>query len=95
MTTDHDAEVAIGDTAYDNDTIRGHLANQGMEAVIPTYLRRTAPADYDTHRSKERHLVECFINKINQYRWSFSRIEKRARQYLSFLQCASVLIWLR
>jgi transposase len=44
---------------------------------------------------KERHLVECFINKIKHYRRVFSRFEKLANRYLGFVQFASVLIWLR
>ena len=31
---------------------------------IPPRSNRKAPADYDRHLYRERHLVECFINKI-------------------------------
>ncbi|NJL55724.1 transposase [bacterium] len=51
--------------------------------------------DYDTWRYRERHLVECFINKIKHFRRIFSRFEKLDRSYLGFLQFVSVLIWLR
>ena len=44
---------------------------------------------------KERHLVECFINKIKHYRRIFSRFEKLASRYLGFLQLTAVMIWLR
>ena len=33
----------------------------------------------------ERHLVECFINKIKHYRRIFSRFEKLDTRYLGFL----------
>jgi transposase len=66
-----------------------------MEAVIPPHPRRKAPADYDRHRYKERHLVEWFINKIEHYRRVFSRFEKLTNRYLGFVQFASALIWLR
>ncbi|MEA3338131.1 MAG: IS5/IS1182 family transposase, partial [Chloroflexota bacterium] len=56
---------------------------------------RTEPRYYDVHLYKERHLVECFINKIKQYRRIFSRFDKLARRYLGFLRFAATLIWLR
>ena len=34
-----------------------------MMPVIPPRSNK-APADYDRHLYRERHLVECFINKI-------------------------------
>ncbi len=91
----YDADYVIGDKAYDSDALREQLADQGAEAVIPPHPRRKAPAAYDTHRYKERHLVECFINKIKQFRRVFSRFEKLDTCYMGFLQFVSVLIWLR
>jgi transposase len=90
-----DAEFIIGDTAYDSDAIRQQVAEMDAEAIIPPHPNRKKPADYDRHRYKERHLVECFINKIKQFRRVFSRFEKLANRYLGFVQFASVLIWLR
>ena len=56
---------------------------------------RKAPADYDRHLYRERHLVECFINKIKHYRRIFSRFEKLDTRYLGFLHFTAALIWLR
>lgn len=36
----------------------------GVKAVIPPKANRKTQFDYDTHLYKERHLVECFINKL-------------------------------
>ena len=44
---------------------------------------------------KSGHLVECFFNKLKHFRRCFSRFDKLARNYLSFLHFASTLIWLR
>jgi transposase len=44
---------------------------------------------------KERHLIECFFNKIKHYRRVFSRYEKTARNYMGFIRFVSALIWLR
>ena len=51
--------------------------------------------DYNVHLYKERHLVECFINKMKHYRSIFSRYDKLAKTYLRFLHFVSTLIWLR
>jgi transposase len=89
------AEGVIADRAYDTNAIRQQIDDMDAEAVIPPHPNRKEPADYDRHRYKERHLVECFINKIKQFRRVFSRFEKLARRYLGFLQFTSALIWLR
>lgn len=52
-------------------------------------------SEYDTERYKERHLVECFFSKLKHFRRCFSRFDKLACHYLSFLYFASTLIWLR
>ena len=67
----------------------------GMMPVIPPRSNRKAPADYDRHLYRERHLVECFINKIKHYRRIFSRFEKLDTRYLGFLHFTAALIWLR
>ena len=73
------------------------LADKGYDsqAVIPPRSNRKEPAGYDRHLYRERHLVECFINKIKHYRRIFSRFEKLDTRYLGFLHFTAALIWLR
>ena len=85
----------LADKSYDADEILQHIAEQGAEAVIPPRTNRKEQREYDEHWYKERHLVECFINKIKHYRRIFSRFEKLAKRYLGFLSFAGALIWLR
>ena len=85
----------FGDKAYDAKPILATIAEMEAQAVIPPKLNRKEQRDYDTELYKERHLVECFFNKLKHYRRCFSRFDKLARNYLSFLQFASALIWLR
>jgi transposase len=68
---------------------------QGMEAVIPPRSHRKTPRTVDWFVYKERHLVECFFNKIKHYRRIFSRFEKLARNYMGMLRFVSALVWLR
>ncbi|MHB8624824.1 MAG: hypothetical protein ACYDBJ_00280 [Aggregatilineales bacterium] len=57
--------------------------------MIPSHTRS------DTLSDPHRHMIECFINKINQYRRMFSRFDKLDTRYLGFLCFVTVLIWLR
>jgi transposase len=63
--------------------------------VLLPKKNRLIQRDTDWHTHKDRHLVECFMNKIKQYRRIFSRFEKYACRYKAFLSFASALIWLR
>ena len=53
------------------------------------------PRRIDEHLYKERHLVECCIGKLKHFRRVFSRFDKLAKNYLSFVYFASTIVWLR
>lgn len=89
------ATYALMDKAYDADQLIGQLEAQGMIPVIPPKANRKVPREYDKEVYKERHLVECFIGKLKQFRRVFSRFDKWAKNYMSFVRFASALIWLR
>ena len=75
-------------------SFRQSILERGMTPVIPPRSNRKAPREYDVHLYRERHLAECFINKMKQYRRVFSRFEKLDARYLAFLNFAGILIWL-
>ena len=89
------AQVLLADKGYDDAKLIEAVEAQGMQAVIPPRSNRKEQRAYDKHLYKERHLVECFINKIKHYRRVFSRFEKLSKNYLGFLSFVSALIWLR
>ena len=96
LIVDLDFERLIADKGYDaDDFIRLIIEEYEAEVVIPPRAKRKELRDYDAHFYKERHLVECFINKIKHFRRIFSRFEKLASRYLSFLSFVGTLIWLR
>ncbi len=88
-------QFVLGGKAYDADPILFTVTDIGAEPVIPPKSNRKAQRAYDKELYKERHLVECFFAKLKQYRRCFSRFDKLARNYLSFLYFASTLIRLR
>ena len=71
------------------------IQSGGAEAVIPPRANRTEPREYDEHLYQERNKVERFINLLKQYRRVATRYEKTARNFLAFLQVASIMVLLR
>lgn len=88
-------DYLIADKSYDAQDFLDFLTTQGIEPVIPPRANRQQLREYDAHLYKERHLVECFINKIKHFRHLFSRFDKLDSRYLGFLSFAGALIWLR
>jgi transposase len=88
-------ERVIADRGYAGQALIDLLLAAQIEPVIPLHQRAKQPRDYDTWLYRERHLVECFINKIKHFRRVFSRFDKLARRYLGFLHLTGVLVWLR
>jgi len=89
------SDYVIADRSYDTDYFLQVIMLSGAIPVIPPKANRKSPHYYDAHLYRERHLVECFINKIKHYRRIFSRFEKLDGCYLGFLCFVGTLIWLR
>jgi len=60
------AEAVLADKAYDADSFVEWLEQRDIEVVIPSRKHRKQAREYDEHRYGERHLVECFSNKIKR-----------------------------
>ena len=89
-----DFEGVMADRSYDSADIIAYIENLEATAVIPSRKNCTVQRETDWVLYKDRHLVECFINKIKHFRRIFSRFEKYASRYLAFLQFVASLIWL-
>ena len=92
---DFAAQAVIADKGYDSDELVTTIREQQAQAVLPPRGNRLEQREYDRHLYRERHLVECFINKIKHYRRVFARFEKLSKNYLGFLSFVSALVWLR
>ena len=88
----YESQYVIADKGYDARSFRQSILERSMTPVIPPRSNRKAPHEYDVHLYRERHLAECFINKMKQYRRVFSRFEKLDARYLAFLNFAGTLI---
>lgn len=95
LVTSIPVKVLLADKGYDSQDFVDFLHEEGIEAFIPSRSNAKQPRTYDQVVYKERHLIECFFNKIKHYRRVFSRFDKKALNFLSFLHFVSVLIWTR
>jgi transposase len=95
LLADLDTEYVIADRGYAAQALVDQIVQSGAQAVIPPHQRAKVEREYDRWLYRERHLVECFINKIKHFRRVFSRFDKLARRYAGFLYLVSTIIWLR
>ena len=85
----------LADKAYDSNAIRALVAGMRAEAVIPCNPTRKQPIPYDFETYKLRNLVERCFNKLKHFRRIATRYDRRAIYFLSFVQLASAMIWMR
>ncbi len=85
----------LADRGYDSDDLLAFILEHQATPVIPPRRNRKQPREYDHYLYRDRHLVECFFNKIKHYRRLFSRFDKLSSRYLGFLYFVASRIWLR
>jgi len=89
------ADYVIADKGYDAEAFVLKLKERNSEVVIPSRVNNKVQRKIDEHVYKERHLIENQIGKLKHFRRVFSRFDKLAKNYLSFIYLASTIIWLR
>lgn len=105
----HDAKVAtdvlshvdiadstiLADKAYGTNEILDFIQRQDADYVIPPKVNTRNPWKCDWWLYKERHLVECFFQKLKNFRRVATRYDKLATSFLSFVYLASIVILLK
>jgi transposase len=85
----------LADKAYGTVEIRNYIESQGATYNIPPKSNAADPWECDYYHYKERHVVECFFNKLKQFRRVATRYDKLSRNFLSFALLASSMILLK
>ena len=90
-----EAHAVLADKAYDSNALRAIIAHQGAEAVIPSNRSRKTIIPHDPTIYKHRNRIERCFNKLKHFRRFATRYDRRALHFLSFVQLAAIMIWMR
>lgn len=85
----------MADGGYDSVKFRQQIDKQGAVACIPSHRNRKVKFPFDKEQYKERHLVECFFQKLKRFRRIATRYDKLACRFLAFVHLVCILIWLK
>ncbi len=64
----------------------------GDEVIIGGFPSRAQAIAHDPDLYKERHLVECFINKIKRFRRFATHYDKTAQAYMSMICITCMMV---
>lgn len=85
----------MADAAYDADHLRQYITHDlGATPQIKQNPSRSNRQDIDWMLYKERHLVECFFNRIKRFRRIALRCEKTISSFKGFVDLACAMAWL-
>jgi len=83
----------IADKAYDTNAFRQLLAEQDIDAVIPSAARRNPQIPHDAIAYRQRNLIERMFGRLKDFRRVATRYDKLARNYLTPVIIAATAIW--
>ena len=84
----------LADRAYGAKTIRAYISEQKASYVIPPQSNISDPWPVDWLLYKERHLVECFFQKLIWFRRIATRYDKLDASFLAFVYLSSIAMLL-
>jgi transposase len=87
------SKYLLADKAYDADSLRQQLIEQGTIAVIPNKSNRRDPYEFDAIRYRNRNTIERCFCRLKDFRRIATRYDKLSRNFLSAIQLAAALAY--
>ncbi len=85
----------IADSGHDSEALRRFISDAlRAEAQIKRNRSRARSCPIDWTIYKERHLVECFFNRIKRFHRIALRVEKTLAAFKAFVSIACAMAWL-
>ena len=85
----------LADKTYGTREIREYIEGKGGRYTIPPKSNAKEKWECDYHTYKERHLVECFFNKLKRFRRLGTRYDKQADSFINFIYLGCIIILLK
>lgn len=85
----------LADRAYGTNKILDYIQMEDGEYTIPPKSNTVRPWRCDWHIYKERHVIECFFQKLKWFRRISTRYDKRDDVFLAAVLLASIVILLK
>jgi len=83
----------IADKAYDANSLRQLLADQGANAVIPSTASRNKPIRYNKTVYRQRNVIERMFARLKDFRRVATRYDKLARNFLAGALIVATIVW--
>jgi len=87
--------IFMGDKAYGTKELRDYITEREGLYAIPPKSNAVEPWECDFFQYKERHLVECFFNKLKHFRRVATRYDKLVSRFKAFVYLACFMILLK
>jgi len=87
--------MLLEDKAYDGNSIRSRLHQQGAFANIPARASRKGLVVFNPHLYKARNVIERFFNKLRYFPRIDTRYDKLGSAFPAMIKLAAIRLYLR
>ena len=87
--------MVVGDKGFDSDKLRAQPEELGARHCFPSKSNRRKKRSLNKKLYRQRYRVENYFCRLKRWACSSTRRDKLARYFLSIIEFASVIDWLR